>query len=61
MRNISVSLTLPLSIAIGGGVVPTWIGFMGDRGSFGFGIAATGAMLLVGAVLTRYLKIEGEE
>ena len=60
VRNISVSFTLPISMAIGGGVIPTWIGFMGDRGSFGLGIAIAGALLLVGAILARFLKIEGE-
>ena len=47
-------------MAIGGGVIPTWIGFMGDRGSFGSGIAVAGGLLFVGAVLARFLKIEGE-
>ena len=61
VRNISVSFTLPISMIIGGGVIPTWIGYMGDRGSFGFGIAVAGGLLLVGAVLARFLKIEGEE
>jgi len=60
VRNISVSFTLPISMAIGGGVIPTWIGFMGDRGSFGFGIAVAGSLLFVGTVLARFLRIEGE-
>lgn len=60
VRNISVSFTLPISMAIGGGVIPTWIGFMGDRGSFGFGIAVAGSLLFVGTVLARFLRLEGE-
>ena len=61
VRSVAVSLTLPFSTLIGGGVTPTLIGFMGDKGSFGFGIAVVGGCILTGAVLSRFLKIEGEE
>ena len=60
VRNISVSFTLPISMTIGGGLIPTMIGYMGDRGSFGTGIAISGGLLLIGAILPRFLKIEGE-
>jgi NNP family nitrate/nitrite transporter-like MFS transporter len=61
VRSVAVSLTLPFSTLIGGGATPTLIGFMGDRGSFGFGIAVVGGCILCGAILSRFLKIEGEE
>ncbi len=61
VRSVAVSLTLPFSTLTGGGATPTFIGFMGDRGSFGFGIAIVGGCILCGAILSRFLKIEGEE
>ena len=61
VRSIAVSLTLPFSTLVGGGAFPTLIGFMGDRGSFGSGIAIVGGCILCGALLSWLLKIEGEE
>jgi MFS transporter, NNP family, nitrate/nitrite transporter len=61
VRSIAVSLTLPFSTLVGGGAFPTLIGFMGDRGSFGSGIAIVGGCILCGALLSWFLKIEGEE
>ena len=58
IRNIAVSLTMPLSALMGTGIIPTWIGFMGDAGSFGIGIAVVGGMVLFGALLSRYLDVD---
>ncbi len=61
VRSVAVSLTLPFSTLIGGGATPTLIGFMGDKGSFGLGIVIVGGCILTGAVLSRFLQIEGEQ
>ena len=61
VRSVAVSLTLPFSTLMGGGAIPTLIGFMGDRGSFGLGISVVGGCILCGALLSWFLKIEGEE
>jgi len=55
-RNIVVSLTVPLSFMIGGGLVPTLIGFMGDEVSFGLGIALVGGCIMAGSALAHRLE-----
>ncbi len=44
-RNIAVSLAMPFGFLIGGGVVPSLIGFFGDAGSFPHGIALVGVLI----------------
>ena len=60
VRNISVSLAVPLGFMVGGGVAPLFIGFMGDRGNFAGGIAAVGGLILTGALLAALLKTHQE-
>ena len=59
-RNIAVSLTVPLAFMVGGGAVPTLIGFMGDVHSFGWGIALVGGLILTGSVFSGYIKLQGQ-
>ncbi|MBN1105535.1 MAG: MFS transporter [Deltaproteobacteria bacterium] len=56
VRNVTVSLTIPLSFLFGGGAVPTFIGMMGDAGSFSMGIGIVGGLILMGASLSLLLK-----
>jgi NNP family nitrate/nitrite transporter-like MFS transporter len=58
-RNLAVSLTVPVAFLIGGGIVPAVIGYMGDSGSFGLGIALTGVVILVGFGLSLALRLPG--
>jgi len=55
-RNIAVSLAVPVAFMIGGGAVPTFIGFMGDVASFAIGICLVGSMITMGAMLAYFLK-----
>jgi NNP family nitrate/nitrite transporter-like MFS transporter len=55
-RNIFVSLTVPIAFLVGGGAVPLLIGYIGDIGSFGFGILLVGGLILAGTLLAGYLK-----
>ena len=41
---------------IGGGAIPTLIGFTGDMGSFGTGIALVGVITLGSLVALHFLK-----
>jgi NNP family nitrate/nitrite transporter-like MFS transporter len=61
-RNIAVSFTMPAAILVGGGAVPTAIGFVGDTYSFALGISLAGCITLAGAFFTRLLKssVNGE-
>jgi NNP family nitrate/nitrite transporter-like MFS transporter len=56
--HVAVSLTLPVSTLLAGGVIPTGIGFMGDAGFFGMGIALFGGLTLLGLLPLRYLNID---
>jgi NNP family nitrate/nitrite transporter-like MFS transporter len=56
-RNLAVSFSVPFGFLIGGGVIPTFIGAMGDAGSFATGFAVTGALIASGAALALLLRL----
>jgi NNP family nitrate/nitrite transporter-like MFS transporter len=56
-RNVAVSLTVPIAFVIGAGAIPTGIGYMGDAGSFALGIVLAGGIILMGALLSTFVKI----
>jgi len=56
-RNLAVSFTVPLGFVIGGGAIPTFIGAMGDAGSFANGLIVTGVLIGLGALLSLLLKL----
>ena len=58
-RNVSVSLTIPVSFVLGGGAIPLLIGVMADAGFFSLGIMLTGCVLLLGVVLALALPVGG--
>ncbi|MGD8881871.1 MAG: MFS transporter [Desulfobacterales bacterium] len=60
-RNIAVSLTVPLASVVGGGLVPIFIGVIGDISSFAIGIAICGGLITAGALFTGILKFHGQE
>ena len=60
-RNFAVAFTIPFGYIIGGGAVPTFIGIMGDAGSFASGFIGTGALILCGAGLAMRLKLPMEK
>ena len=55
-RNVAVSLTVPMGFMLGGGAVPIGIGFAGDLGSFAWGIAILGGLIILGTVLSLFLR-----
>jgi MFS transporter, NNP family, nitrate/nitrite transporter len=56
-RNLAVAFTIPFGYLIGGGAMPTFIGIMGDTGSFALGFSVTGTLILLGAALALLLKL----
>lgn len=54
-RNIAVSITIPFAFLVGGGILPTLIGILGDAGAFGLGIVIVGGLILLASILPRYL------
>jgi hypothetical protein len=47
-----------MAFMIGGGAVPTAIGVIGDFWSFGLGVSLVGGLILAGAFLPWFLKVE---
>ncbi len=60
IKNVAVSLTMPVGFLVGGGVIAGGIGIMGKMGSFPLGISLFGAVLFLGVLLVRYLKFSNE-
>lgn len=56
-RNLAVSFTVPAGYILGGGAVPTFIGTMGDAGSFATGYVVTGLLILSGGALALLLRL----
>jgi NNP family nitrate/nitrite transporter-like MFS transporter len=56
VRNVSVSLTIPLAFLLGGGAIPAGIGAMGEEGFFSVGIMLVGLLLMGCIVLLKYLR-----
>ncbi len=46
LRSLVVSLTVPVGMVIGGGVLPTLIGAFGDAGMFAAGFLLTGGLIM---------------
>ncbi|MBW1999134.1 MAG: MFS transporter [Deltaproteobacteria bacterium] len=60
VRNVAVSLTIPVAFLLGGGAIPAGIGIMGEEGLFSLGITFFGLLLLGGIILLRYLRFYEE-
>jgi NNP family nitrate/nitrite transporter-like MFS transporter len=60
-RNVVVSLAIPMSFIIGGGIFPTGIGYLGEVHSFSAGFILAGLIILSGAVLVRFLKLRDDQ
>jgi NNP family nitrate/nitrite transporter-like MFS transporter len=58
--NVTVSLLLPVSYALGGGVVPSLLGVLGDRGAFALGLILLGALIAAGSALVPLARLEAD-
>jgi NNP family nitrate/nitrite transporter-like MFS transporter len=58
LRNIAVSLIIPLAFVAGGGLAPIFIGYVGDNSSFAMGIIICGVLITIGGLFTRFLKFQ---
>jgi MFS transporter, NNP family, nitrate/nitrite transporter len=56
-RNLAVAFTVPFGYIIGGGAIPTFIGIMGDSGSFSIGFIATGALIFLSGLSALLLRL----
>lgn len=56
LRSIAISLIVPLAIVIGSGLIPVFIGWIGDLGSFAIAITICGGMIMIGSIFVGSLK-----
>jgi NNP family nitrate/nitrite transporter-like MFS transporter len=56
VRNLAVSLAVPVAFFVGAGALPAGLGIMGEHGSFALGITLYGVLLFGGLILLRYLR-----
>jgi len=57
-RSVTVSLTVPPAFMVGGGVLPAAIGWLGERFSFGLGVALFGLALMAATLMVLRLRLE---
>jgi NNP family nitrate/nitrite transporter-like MFS transporter len=56
-RNLAVGFTIPFGYLIGGGVIPTFIGVMGDAHRFALGFMVAGILITGAGILALSLKL----
>lgn len=57
IRSVATSLATPPAFLLGNGVLPAFIGYMGQSYSFGLGITITGCLIMLGSILVIFLKL----
>ena len=57
LRSVINAMGPPISFLIGGGILPTVIGYMGETYSFSAGIVLAGAFMLAGPLLVLLVKL----
>lgn len=56
-RSLATSWVTPSAFVLGGGLLPTALGYMGEMYSFGTGISLTGILMIAGFPLAFFLKL----
>ena len=57
LRSVSTALGPPTSFVVGAGIVPAFIGLLGDVYTFSTGIISVGCFMLIGPALVGFLKL----
>ena len=57
MRSVATGLALPSAFVVGGGVIPAFLGYMGEAYTFSKGIMVVGCLMLSVTILVIFLKI----
>ena len=57
IKNVTISLTLPVATLLGSGAIPAGLGLIGEIGSFSLGFTILGGLIFIGLVLIRYLRL----
>ncbi len=57
LRSLATALATPTAFVLGGGLLPAALGYMGQAATFGQGIALTGGLMALGALLVIPLNL----
>jgi NNP family nitrate/nitrite transporter-like MFS transporter len=57
MRSLAAAWVTPVAFVLGGGILPTLLGYMGQVHTFGAGIALAGVAILLGSALVPFLTL----
>jgi NNP family nitrate/nitrite transporter-like MFS transporter len=57
LQNLTVSFLLPIGYGFGGGLVPLFLGWLGDHASFALGFLLYGLILAAGSLLPYLLRL----
>lgn len=57
-NNVAVPFCIPFAFVVGGGLLPIFIGSIGDVYSIGAGISCTGVIILAAGILTKLLELK---
>jgi NNP family nitrate/nitrite transporter-like MFS transporter len=57
MRSVTNAIGPPSAFLLGGGLIPTFVGYMGETYTFGLGLILVGCYMLAGPILTIFLKL----
>lgn len=55
-RSLAISTIMPAAFLIGGGLAPSFIGYMAKTGRFGLGFVIMGIWIIVGMMLVRFTQ-----
>ncbi len=56
-RGLAAALIPPLAFILGGGLLPIWLGYMGQRYTFSLGFVLTGITVIIGSVAAVFIKL----
>ncbi|MBU1003606.1 MAG: MFS transporter [Proteobacteria bacterium] len=56
VRNIALSLIVPVAVLLGGGLTPPALGWFGDRGDFAGGFILLGALIIAGLLPLKFMR-----
>ena len=59
VRNLTVSLVVPLGFLLGGGGIPAFIGYLGELGRFPLGLSVVGAVMVLSGMALRWVRLDG--
>ena len=61
LRSVAAALAPPVAFILGGGLLPAWLGYMGESYSFALGFVLTGATIMACSAAAFFIRLIGDE